>query len=41
VIVIPPGRGRRGDWQWWVAAAAVIFVVSVLAIIVGFVLLAV
>jgi len=38
-VVIPPGRGRRADWQWWVAAAAVF--VSVLAIVIGFALLVV
>jgi hypothetical protein len=36
-VVIPPGRGHRGDWQWWVTA--VFFLVSVAAVIVGFALL--
>jgi hypothetical protein len=39
--VIPPGRGHRGDWEWWEWVAAAVVVVSVLAIIVGSVLLAV
>jgi hypothetical protein len=36
-VVIPPGGGYRGDWQWWVAAVLVL--VSVLAVMVGLVLL--
>jgi hypothetical protein len=35
--VIPPGRGHRGDWRWWVAA--VIALVSVVAVIIGLALL--
>jgi hypothetical protein len=38
-LVVPPGRGRLGDRQWWVAA--VVAFVSVLAIIIGFALLTV
>jgi len=37
VLVRPPGKGHRGDWQWWVAAVLVL--VSVMAIFVGLQLL--
>jgi hypothetical protein len=37
VVVIPPGRDGRGDWQWWLAV--VIVLVSVIAVIVGLALL--
>jgi len=36
-VVIPPGRGYRGYWQWWVTTG--IFLVSVGAIFVALQLL--
>jgi hypothetical protein len=36
-VVIPPGRGSRGDRQWWIAA--IVFLVSLVAVIVGLALM--